>query len=181
MQLSIGCIDSPANIYLFKVKNKNWCEMFWNFTIKTSEQRQWCCNGVSIVNFEHISDLFLIFLLFTWNKQMLAGSPLTEEYMKEWNKSSEQNNIALSVESYGAHSPIENPSHLQLIFLTQNTVPGTQSVDQGARISFKDNYQKFMKLVKLKKISSFSGSFSIYYFIINANFSMAILQFFHTS
>ena len=92
MQLSIGCIDNPTNIYLFKVKNKNWCEMFSNLTIKTSEQRQLCCNCVSIVNFEHISDLFLIFLLFTWNKQMLAGSPSTEEYIKEWNKFSEQKN-----------------------------------------------------------------------------------------
>ena len=32
-------------------------------TIKTPEQRQWCRSGVFIVNFEHISHLFLVSLL----------------------------------------------------------------------------------------------------------------------
>ena len=49
----------PANIYLFKVKNRN-----------------------TIVNFEHILHLFLVFLLLTFNKQMLAG-------LKQKNESSQ--------------------------------------------------------------------------------------------
>ena len=45
---------NPANTYLFKVNNKN-----------TS---QWRRSGVFIVNFEHISHLFLMFLLLTLEK-----------------------------------------------------------------------------------------------------------------
>ena len=44
----------------------------WNMlTIKTPEQHHW--RSFFIVNFEHISNLFLGFLLLTLNKQMLAG------------------------------------------------------------------------------------------------------------
>ena len=41
--------------------------------MKTPERRQWRRSGVSIVNFEHISHLLLVFLLWTLNKSMLAG------------------------------------------------------------------------------------------------------------
>ena len=41
--------------YLFKAKS----------TIKTLEKSHWCRSGVFIVNFEHISNLFLMFLLLT--------------------------------------------------------------------------------------------------------------------
>ena len=53
----------PTNIYLFKVNNGNTrkkCEICSKLTIKTPEQRR---SGVFIVNFEHISQLFLVFLL----------------------------------------------------------------------------------------------------------------------
>ena len=66
----------PANIYLFKVNNKNTrkrCEICSKLTIKTPERRQWRRSGVFIVNFEHISHLVLVFLLLTSNKLMLAG------------------------------------------------------------------------------------------------------------
>ena len=36
-------------------------------TIKTPEQRQWRCSGVSNVNFEHILHFVLVFLLLTLN------------------------------------------------------------------------------------------------------------------
>ena len=65
-----------ANIYLFKVNNRNTrkrCEIFSKFTIKTPERRQWRRSGVFIVNFENISHIFLVFLLLTLNKQMLVG------------------------------------------------------------------------------------------------------------
>ena len=37
-------------------------------TIKTPEQRHLHCSSVFIVNFEHISNLFLVFLLLILNK-----------------------------------------------------------------------------------------------------------------
>ena len=51
-----------AYIYLFKVNNTNTrkrCEICSKLTIKTPEV---------IVNFEHVSHLFLVFLLLTLNK-----------------------------------------------------------------------------------------------------------------
>ena len=42
-------------------------------TIKTPERRHGCCAGVFIVNFEHITHLFLMSLLLTLNKWMLNG------------------------------------------------------------------------------------------------------------
>ena len=69
--------DNPANINLFKVNNRNtsWksCEICSKFTIKTIERRHGRHSGVFIVDFEHISNLFLVFLLLTLNKKMLAG------------------------------------------------------------------------------------------------------------
>ena len=53
--------SNPANIYLFKVNNKNTrkrCEINSKLTIKTPERRQWRRLGVFIVNFEHISYFF---------------------------------------------------------------------------------------------------------------------------
>ena len=47
-------------------------------TIKTPERRQWCRSVVFIVNFEHISNLFLVFLLLTLNMQLLAGNYFQE-------------------------------------------------------------------------------------------------------
>ena len=61
-----------ANIYLFKVNNRNnrkRLEISWKLTIKLPE---WCHWGDFIVNFEHISHLILLFLLLTLNKSMLA-------------------------------------------------------------------------------------------------------------
>ena len=40
---------------------------------KTPERRQWRRSGVFMVNFEFIVHLFLVFLLLTLNKEMLAG------------------------------------------------------------------------------------------------------------
>ena len=69
----------PANIYLFKVNNRNTkkrCEFYSKLTIKTPERRQWCRSAVYIVNFEHIPHLFLVFLFLILNKYMLAGIDL---------------------------------------------------------------------------------------------------------
>ena len=64
--------DHPAGIYLLKANNRNTrtrYEICSKLTIKTLERRQWCCSGVFIVNFEHISHLVLVFLLLTLNMQ----------------------------------------------------------------------------------------------------------------
>ena len=58
-----ACVSKdPANIYLFKVnnrKNRKRCEICSKLIIKTPEQR----HSGFIVNFEGISQLFLVFLL----------------------------------------------------------------------------------------------------------------------
>ena len=63
---------------MFKVNNRNTrkrCEICSQLTIKTAERRLWRRSGVFIVNFQHISRLFLVFPLLTLIKLMLAGQP----------------------------------------------------------------------------------------------------------
>ena len=60
---------TPVNIYLLKVNNKNTrkrCEIYSKLIVKGPKQRQWRRSSVFIVNFEHISHLFLVFLLLTF-------------------------------------------------------------------------------------------------------------------
>ena len=62
--------DLAMGIYLLKVSNRNTgtrCEICSMLTVKTPAGRQWRRSGVFIVNFEHISHLFLVFLLLTLN------------------------------------------------------------------------------------------------------------------
>ena len=54
-----------ANIYLFKVNQRN--------TRKRCEIFHWRRSAVFIVDFEHVSHLFLVFLWLTFSKEMLAG------------------------------------------------------------------------------------------------------------
>ena len=61
----LNASNNPAHIYLFKVNNRNTrktCEIWLKLTIKQQNDI-----GVFIVNFEHISHLFLLFLLLTLN------------------------------------------------------------------------------------------------------------------
>ena len=72
-----GGKNFPAGIYMFKVNNGNSrtrCERCSKLTIKTPERRHWRRSGVLIVNFEHISQLVLVFLLLTLNMQMPTGT-----------------------------------------------------------------------------------------------------------
>ena len=60
----------PGYVYLFKVNNRNTGkrgEICTKLTVKTPERRQ-RRSDVFIVNFEHISHLFLVFLLFNLNQ-----------------------------------------------------------------------------------------------------------------
>ena len=56
----------PGNTHLFKVNinTRKKCEICSKSTIKTVERRP----GVFILNFEHISNLFPMLLLFTMNR-----------------------------------------------------------------------------------------------------------------
>ena len=65
----------PGNIYLFKVNNRNArksCEICSQLPIKTPE-RHWRRSGLFIVNFDHTSHLFPVFLLLTLSKKMLLA------------------------------------------------------------------------------------------------------------
>ena len=60
-----------GSVYLFKVNDRNTrkrCEIYSKLTIKMPEQPQRCRSGVFIINLEHISHPFLVFLLLTLNK-----------------------------------------------------------------------------------------------------------------
>ena len=58
---------NPVGIYLLTIETpeKGVKSIKTELTIKTPERRQWRCSGVSIVNFEQISHLVLVFLLLT--------------------------------------------------------------------------------------------------------------------
>ena len=65
-----------ANIYLFKVNNRNTrkrCETCSKLTIKTPERCHSSRSVVFIVNFDHISHLLLLLLLLNLNKYILVG------------------------------------------------------------------------------------------------------------
>ena len=58
-------------------------------TIKTPQWSHYCRSGVFIVNFEHISNLVLLFLLLTLNKQLAAGfQNQTTRFQFAWSLSS---------------------------------------------------------------------------------------------
>ena len=66
----------PATKYILKVSNRNCRKIYEKCsksTIKTPKRRQLRRSGIFIVNFEHISHLFLVFLLSTLNKLMFTG------------------------------------------------------------------------------------------------------------
>ena len=61
---------NPTVIYLLNVNNRNTrarCEISSKLTMKTTEWHYWRHSGVFIINFEHILDLVLVFLLLTLN------------------------------------------------------------------------------------------------------------------
>ena len=58
-----------------KVNNRSTrtrCEICSKLTIKALKRCQWCHSGVFIINFEYISHLVLVFLLFTLSRKMLT-------------------------------------------------------------------------------------------------------------
>ena len=64
-------IHSPTGNYMFKVNNRNSrtrCKICSKLTIKAPQRRQWRRSEVFIFNFEHISQLVLVFLLLALNR-----------------------------------------------------------------------------------------------------------------
>ena len=62
---------NPSRNYMFEVNNRNTRKRFdicSKLTIKAPERRQWRRLDVFIVNFEHISHHFLVFLLLTLSR-----------------------------------------------------------------------------------------------------------------
>ena len=75
---------NPPNIYLFKVNFKQvQCEICSKLTMKTPERRHWQRSGVFIVNVEAISHLFLVFLLLSLSKEILAEKRLKNDIFNQ--------------------------------------------------------------------------------------------------
>ena len=72
----------PANTYLFKVNTiiRKKCEICSKLTIKTVQRG----SGVFILNFEHISQLILMLLLFTMNRCLSESSFLCKYYYPKY-------------------------------------------------------------------------------------------------
>ena len=58
-------LTDTCSISRIETLEKGRCEICSKLTIKTPERHQRHCSGVFIVNFEHISHLFLVLLLLT--------------------------------------------------------------------------------------------------------------------
>ena len=56
-QLIFTCSKSTIEII------EKGCEIYLKLTIETPERHHWRSSDVFIIDFEHISDLFLVFLL----------------------------------------------------------------------------------------------------------------------
>ena len=66
----------PVNIYMFKVNNRNTrqsCKICSKLTIKTPDRRQCRRSVFFIVIYEHISHLFLLFLLLSLSRYLFTG------------------------------------------------------------------------------------------------------------
>ena len=62
---------NPVGKYMFKVNNRNTSKRYEvrsKLTLKIPERSDWRRFGDFIVNFEHISHLFLMFLLLTLSR-----------------------------------------------------------------------------------------------------------------
>ena len=69
--ITIYTSTNRAIIYLFKFNNKNtrkWCDLCSSSTKKNTSCFYCQLSGVFIVNFEHISDFFLVLLLLILKK-----------------------------------------------------------------------------------------------------------------
>ena len=64
----VKCKMHASKLLLVQSQQQRALEKWLKLTIKTSEQRQLRRSGIFIVNFEHISHLFAVFLLLNLSK-----------------------------------------------------------------------------------------------------------------
>ena len=93
----------PANIYRYKINNRNTRKKFEvcsKLTIKTLEWRSWRPSGIFVFNIEHLSHLLVMFLLLLYTGKYMLGlfwSMISEKGAPEiWNdfaKSLEKNKV----------------------------------------------------------------------------------------
>ena len=73
----------PAKIYLFSRRSnritRKRCKTCSKLTIKAPERPQWRRSAVFIVNFEHISDIFLVFIVLY--EQVNVSWVITDNYV----------------------------------------------------------------------------------------------------
>ena len=75
--ISFSNYKFPAGSYMFKVNNRSTrkgCQICSKLTIKTTERRHWRSSAVIIVDFEYISHLVLVFLLWVRSSKVRAKS-----------------------------------------------------------------------------------------------------------
>ena len=86
LQSSFWYCNVQLHWFLFKVSNGNtrtMCEICTRLTI-TPEWRHWGRSGVSIVNFEQILHIIVVFSLLTLHKQMPAGEVFSIYIFRTW-------------------------------------------------------------------------------------------------
>ena len=69
------CVIAPVNKNMLRINNRHTRkrgEVCSKLTIKPPEQRQCCCFGILIVNFEHTLYLFLVFVLLNLSMKLFA-------------------------------------------------------------------------------------------------------------
>ena len=82
--INIASEQFPAGKYMSKVNNKNRTkrEIYLTLTINDAIGAHWR-SGVFIVNFEHISQLVLLFLLLTLSRYIPAGLVMIKKQVLE--------------------------------------------------------------------------------------------------
>ena len=114
-------LSIPANIWLFKVNNRN------------NRQRSEICSKLSIKrhqNFEHISSLFLLFLLLTLNRYMLELGCIPQAITSDQSLNlsllpvcSRDQNQVISTKTWLTHVVLWSFWYLNTFSRTFNTLP----------------------------------------------------------
>ena len=107
----IATTITPAGNYMFKVNNENTRtrrEICSKLTIKTLERRHWRLSGVSIVNFEHIPYLFLVFLLLTLSRWLPTRSLYdTKNYQRNISRMFPHSHLELNANENASLNPLK--------------------------------------------------------------------------
>ena len=75
----------PANIYLFKVNNRN-NRICSKLTTKKIERRHWHRSGILLLTLNIFHTFFLMFLVLTLIKWKLAGFSIPQKHLNDYQK-----------------------------------------------------------------------------------------------